>query len=425
VGAALLHLALNRLRANLLRSALTVLGIVIGIAAVVSLVSLGSAVQRSIDEQFEGLGVGTLTVQRGNAPSAAPRREGGGALGGIGTGQGLARRLTPAQVTDAPPLTAEDVDAIEGQPGAAAVAPVARSRVEVGAGGTTVSADLVASTAALAATESFTLAAGNFLTDLTVDRRLPVAVVGSRVAEDLGLDPATAIGAQLTIDRRTFVVVGLLEEQGNASFVNADSAVMVPLAAAGSVLGSDPDFDLIRIRATPAAETTLAADLTSPLRASRGLDEDDEADFSIVEATSIIEIADDTSTTMTTLISVIGAISLVVGAIGIANMMLVSVRERTREIGIRRAVGATRTDITWQFLSESIVLSVLGGIIGAVLGVALATGLAPTLLGVTAVVSTTSVLLALVVSFVVGLVAGIGPSWQAASVDPTEALRYE
>jgi putative ABC transport system permease protein len=145
----------------------------------------------------------------------------------------------------------------------------------------------------------------------------------------------------------------------------------------------------------------------------------------VVEATAIIEVADETSSTLTTLIIVIGAISLLVGAIGIANMMLVAVRERTREIGVRRAVGATRSDITAQFLVESVVLSLLGGAIGAALGVVLATTLAGSFIGVPAVVSTPSIVLALGVSFAVGLIAGIGPAFQAASVDPTAALRYE
>ncbi|MGD2042167.1 MAG: FtsX-like permease family protein, partial [Acidimicrobiia bacterium] len=145
----------------------------------------------------------------------------------------------------------------------------------------------------------------------------------------------------------------------------------------------------------------------------------------IVEATSIISTASEISGTLTTMISIIGGISLVVGAIGIANMMLVAVRERSREIGIRRAVGATRSDITGQFLIEAVVLSVIGGVIGILLGGVLAVGLSSSLLGLSAAVSQIAVVGALAVSVLVGIAAGIGPAWQAASVDPTVALRYE
>lgn len=419
---ALLLLAVNRLRANVLRSALTVLGIVIGIAAVVSLVSLGSAVRRAIDEQFAGLGAGTLSVQAGG-DAVANRVAGDGARL---PGARLAAGVSGGGDVDVDPLTAEDVEAVASQPGARAVAPVARGSVEVRAGGEAITADLLATTPALAQTESFDLAAGGFLSELEVDRRLPVAVLGASLAEDLGLSPDNAVGAELRVDRRSYTVVGLLEELGGASFVSADRALIVPLAtAAGSLLDADPPYDQIRVQPAEEAEAALPAAVIAALRDSRGLQAGADDDFSVVEATAIIEVADETSSTLTTLIIVIGAISLLVGAIGIANMMLVAVRERTREIGIRRAVGATRTDIVAQFLVESVVLSVLGGAIGAGLGVGLSVGLAGSLLGVPAAVSGPAILLALVVSFLVGLFAGLGPAYQAATVDPTVALRYE
>ncbi len=419
---ALLLLAVNRLRANALRSCLTVLGIVIGIAAVVSLVSLGSAVRRSIDDQFAGLGAGTFTVQAGDA--VANRATGGS--GRFTPGARLAAQVSSGQDVNVAPLTDEDVDAVASQRGARAVAPVARASVEIVAGGDAITADLLATTPALADIESFEFAAGGFLSELTADRRLPVAVLGARLAEDLGLDPGDAVGAELRVDRRTYTVIGLLEEIGGASFVSADRALIVPMdAAAGSLLDADPTYDQIRVLAEENAETSLPDAATAALRESRGVEAGTDDDFSIVEATAIIEVANQTSSTLTTLIIVIGAISLVVGAIGIANMMFVAVRERTREIGIRRAVGATQPDIVVQFLVESVVLSLLGGAIGAAMGVALAVWLPGRVLDVPAVISTAAILLALGVSFVVGLLAGIGPAWQAASVDPTAALRYE
>lgn len=419
---ALLLLAVTRLRANVLRSCLTVLGIVIGIAAVVSLVSLGSAVRRAIDEQFAGLGAGTLSVQAGG-DAVANRLAGDGARV---PGARLAAGVSGGGDIDVDPLTADDVEAVASQPGARAVAPVARGSVEVRAGGDALTADLLATTPALAQTESFDLAAGGFLSELTVDRRLQVAVLGARLAEDLGLTPDDAIGAELRVDRRSYTVIGLLEELGGASFVSADRALIVPLdTAAGSLLDADPAYDQIRVLPVEDAEAALPAAVTAALRDSRGLQAGADDDFSVVEATAIIEVADETSSTLTTLVTVIGAISLLVGAIGIANMMLVAVRERTREIGIRRAVGATRPDIVAQFLVESVVLSLLGGAIGAGLGVGLSLSLADSLLGVPATVSVPAILLALGVSFIVGLLAGMGPAYQAATVDPTVALRYE
>jgi putative ABC transport system permease protein len=421
MAVALLLLAVNRLRANALRSCLTVLGIVIGIAAVVSLVSLGSAVRRSIDDQFGGLGAGTFTVQAGEAVPAAT-----GGDGRFRPGARLAAQVGSGGDAGVDPLTDEDVDAVASQPGARAVAPVSRGSVEIVSGGEALSADLLATTPALADIESFELAAGRFLSDFTADRRLPVAVVGARLAEDLGLDPATAVGAELLVDRRTYTVIGLLEEIGGASFVSADSALIVPLdAAEGSLIDADPTYDQIRVLAEENAEVTLPDAVAAALRESRGIEAGADDNFSIVEATAIIEVANETSSTLTTLVILIGAISLVVGAIGIANMMFVAVRERTREIGIRRAVGATQPDIVVQFLVESVVLSLLGGAIGAAMGVGLAAWLPGRVLDVPAVISSAAILLALGVSFVVGLLAGIGPAWQAASVDPTTALRYE
>lgn len=422
---ALMLLALNRLRANALRSGLTVLGIVIGIAAVVSLVSVGRAVQRSIDDQFGGLGAGTLTVQAGGDTAARPGE--GGGRGRLAPGARLAEQVSAGGETDVDPLTDDEVDAVAALPGARAVAPVARSTVEVVAGGEMRDADLLASTPALGDIEAFELAAGEFLSELTGERRLPVAVLGADLTEDLGLTAATAIGTDLQVNRRTYTVIGLLEEIGGASFVNADQALIVPIdAAAGSLVDADPTYDQIRVLAAEDADASFGDAVATALRNSRGLDGDAEDDFSIVEATSIIEVANQTSSTLTTLIIIIGAISLVVGAIGIANMMLVAVQERTREIGIRRAVGATQPDIVVQFLVESVVLSLLGGAVGAVLGVGLAVWLpGRVLVDVPAVVSTEAIGLALGVSIVVGLLAGIGPAWQAASTDPTVALRYE
>ncbi|UCG41476.1 MAG: FtsX-like permease family protein, partial [Acidimicrobiia bacterium] len=267
--------------------------------------------------------------------------------------------------------------------------------------------------------EGWDVAAGSFLPEIADNGGLDVVVLGATLTEDLELDATSAVGATITIDGQSYGVVGVLEEVGT-SFVNADTSAIIPLTGAeGSLIDRDPDFNQIRVLADVDPTVTATA-VTDALAESRGDD-----DFSVIESSALISTASDISGTLTMLTTIIGSVSLVVGAIGIANMMLVAVRERSREIGIRRAVGASRSDITWQFLVESVVLSALGGIIGILLGAVLAAVLSTALLGVATVVSQTAVLGALGVAVFVGIAAGLGPAWQAASVDPTVALRYE
>lgn len=412
-------LAIDRIRANLLRSSLTMLGVVIGVAAVVSLVSIGSAVQTDIDAQFSGLGANTLTVQPGGSPvaGAGVRREGG--LG--------ARPPIPnlsGAVTSGASLTSVDLDAVDSVPGVDAAAAVVQQSVSVTNGAGEVDTIVVATTSSLGEIEGWDLAAGSFLSEVSDSGGLDVAVLGADLAAEMGLDPTSAVGTTVSVEGHSYGVVGVLDEVG-VSFIPADDSIIIPMSGAeGSIVDRDPDFSQIRVLADEDPEEVSSA-VAEALRSTRGIDEGSDDDFTIVEATSIITTASYVSGTLTTMITIIGAVSLVVGAIGIANMMLVAVRERSREIGIRRAVGATRGDITVQFLVEAVVLSVLGGIIGVLLGGVLAIVLSTTLLGLSAPVSQTAAVGALVVSILVGVVAGIGPAWQAASVDPTVALRYE
>jgi putative ABC transport system permease protein len=407
-------LAIDRIRANILRSSLTILGVIIGVAAVVGLVSIGAAVEASIDDQFSSLGANSLTVQAGD--SAAARV--GDTEGGVGNGS-FAPDL--AIVDSDATLTSEDLDAIAQTPGVEASAPIVQQRVTVAGPSAESTTTVVATTSNLWMIEGWETAAGSFLPERADDGELAVAVLGSSLADELGLEPADAIGTTVTVDGQTYGVIGVLGEVG-VSFVPADDSIIVPLAnAEGSVIDRDPDFSQIRVLAGEDPEVVSDA-VAETLRSTRDVSEDD---FSIVEATAIIDTASDVSGTLTMMVTIIGAVSLVVGAIGIANMMLVAVRERSREIGIRRAVGASRAAITGQFLVEAVVLSILGGLIGIAVGAVLAVGLSSTLLDLTATVSEIAVVGALLVSVLVGIAAGIGPAWQAASVDPTVALRYE
>ena len=406
-----IQLALRQLRVNALRSALTVLGIVIGIASVVARVSLGSAVQASIDDNLSGLGADTLSITPGASAQADTELGGGGRLAAGGTSAA------------GDPLTDDDVAAVAAVPGVTAAVPVVQQPGEVTLG-TTEGTTVMATTSELAEVESFAFAAGGWFSPLTDEAGLPVAVLGATLVEDLGLTPAQAIDAEVTVDGRAFTVVGVLDPVGGVSFVSPDDAVVLPLDTARQGVVDDAELTQVRVGLSATTPEVLDA-VEQALRTSRGIEATADPDFTVTDAGSITDIAEETTSLLTTLITAIGAISLVVGAIGIANMMLVAVRERTREIGVRRAVGATRGDITTQFLVEAIVLSLVGGVIGAVGGVGLSTVVASSLLGVAAVVSGTAVVVALGVSMLVGVAAGLGPAWQAASIDPTTALRYE
>ena len=409
-------LAIDRIRANILRSSLTMLGVIIGVAAVVALVSMGTAVENDIDAQFASLGADTLTIQPGDSAVAGSLADRDGGFGGTPTPN------LSAVESDAT-LTSADLDAIESVPGVEAAAPLVQERATVVGAGEEVATTVVATTSGLGSIEGWETAAGSFLPELADSGTLDVAVLGSGLAEELGLDPADAVGTTVTVDGHSYGIVGVLEEVG-VSFVPADDSIIIPLAGAeGTIVDRDSDFSQIRVLAGD-DPTVVSTAVTDMLRSTRDIDTGDD-DFAVVESTSIIDTASEISGTLTMMTTIIGGVSLVVGAIGIANMMLVAVRERSREIGIRRAVGATRSDITGQFLVESVVLSTLGGLIGIVFGAVLAVWLSSALLGLTAAVSQVAVVGALVVSVLVGMAAGIGPAWQAASVDPTVALRYE
>ena len=404
-----IQLALTQIRINALRSGLTVLGIIIGIASVVALVSLGSSVQVEIDQSLSGLGADTLSISPGPGIQAPGEGPPGSALTGSGG--------------TAAPLTDDDLQAVADVPGVDLAVPIVQQGADVTLGSTE-RASVIATTSDLTEVEGYEFAAGGFFSPFTDEAGLPVAVLGAGLAETLGVDPVAALDQEVIIDSEAFTVIGVLGEVGGASFVAADDAVLVPLDAAREGVVDD-DGELSQIRVAAPTTDELIADVEAALRTSRDIDPADDLDVAVTDAGSINDIAGDTTALLTTLVTAIGGISLVVGAIGIANMMLVAVRERTREIGVRRAVGATRRDITTQFLIEAIVLSAVGGIIGVVVGVALNQVVAETLLGVTAIIDTTAVALALGVSVAVGVAAGLGPAISAASVDPTTALRYE
>ncbi|NLG65706.1 MAG: FtsX-like permease family protein [Actinobacteria bacterium] len=390
-----LRLAFASLRANPLRSILTILGIVIGIGAVVALMSIGAGSQRAVEEQFTTFGTDTVTVS------------------------------TSRFASDDAALDEDDLAAINEVPGVRRTVCTVEADASVSFGSTTTFATITGTTPAIQSMNSLELQAGSFFSWFAAENDLPLAVLGNTIVENLDADVDQIVGQTVRIGGRDFEVVGVLAETGDVGFASADSSIIVPLGVIeGRLVAFDPAISEIRVQAEPSAVDTYVDALTAALRGVRDIDAGEDDDFQVRDASSIASAVSQTSVTLTRLMAAIAAISLVVGGIGIANVMLVTVRERTREIGVRRAVGATRHDIVVQFLVDAVVISVIGGVLGVGAGIA-AAFLGGSLMDVAPAFSWAAVALALVVSAVVGVLAGVGPAVQAASVEPTTALRYE
>jgi putative ABC transport system permease protein len=397
-----IRLAGGRLRANLLRSMLTVVGLIIGVGSVVTLVAVGNGSAADVSDQFSRLGANTLTV-----------------LGGRGFGRGVAG-ATGSDKT----LTLSDASALEKLDSVEAVAPVVQATQTITNGSSSVQATVKGTTTAIRQTDNLKLAAGSFFTDFAEERGLEHAVVGASLASDLGLDPDTAAGRTLDVGPERYLVVGVLQASGQG-FQSQDDSLLVPLdAIKGRLVSSDPKVDQFRVAASPGASGRYQSDVTTTLRATHELGPNDDNDFTTLDPTTIIQASQESSTNFTRLITAIAAISLIVGGIGVANVMLVAVRERINEIGVRRAIGARRRDIVAQFLTEAALLSLIGGLLGVALGVATALAL-PHLTDQRTIISYPAAAIALAISGVVGIVAGLGPANQAATLDPATALRYE
>ena len=390
-----LRLAFSGLRGSPLRSILTILGILIGIAAVVALTAIGLGSQRSVESRFNAFGTDTITVTPSGFSSATAA------------------------------LTTADLAAINKAPGVKQTVYTVNTNATVALGSLSAQATISGTSPGIVSIDHLTMQDGAFFSGFAAARDLPVAVLGYNVINDLGVSSAAVVGRTVDLGGIPYQVIGVLAEQGGVGFSSADNDVIVPLGSMlGTLVSYHPDISQIRVQAQPSALNTYSAAVESTLRAQHGLTSSQQDDFQIINASSIASAVSSTSKTLTNLMAAIATISLLVGGIGIANVMLVTVRERTREIGVRRATGATRRHIVTQFLVDAVVISLIGGILGlgAGLGGAFAGGSA---LSVTPAFSWTIVVLALAVSVAVGIVAGLGPAIQAASLEPTMALRYE
>ncbi len=397
-----IRIALRALSANRLRSLLTMLGVIIGVGAVVAMVAIGQGARAAVNQQVQALGSNLLTVFAGQA-----QQYGIGATGPVQT------------------LTYEDAQAIlHDVQGVTGVSAEFSRQVQVVYRGQNTSTQVSGVTPAFPDVRNFHPATGEFFTDADLTRRAKVALVGKTVATKL-FGGANPVGEPIRIQGVTFTVVGVMEEKGATGFTDRDDVVFVPLTTAQHRLFGVTYVRSIYVQAATAEEMPDVEDgLSALLHTRHRLPANRDNDFTVRSQADLLQALGSVSQTMTLLLGGVAAVSLLVGGIGIMNIMLVSVTERTREIGIRMAVGARRRDILSQFLVESVALGVTGGLIGIGLGIG-GSRLITQLAGWATLISPQAVLLAFTFAVAVGVFFGLYPARRAAQLDPIDALRHE
>jgi putative ABC transport system permease protein len=397
----MVRLALQAIRRNVLRSSLTVLGIVIGVAAVITMTTIGAGATAKVTADIAALGTNLLMVRPGQ-----------------GYGPGGAR-------ADAPPFRVEDADAIAREIyGVAAVAPTAQRQVQAISASKNWSTSVTGSTTSFLVVRNWNLAEGRAFTEGEERAGKALCILGETVRREL-FGAADPVGQRIRLGKLTCQVIGLLEAKGESSFgQDQDDVVLVPLRWLQRTLAGNNDVNMIFISAREDVSTTkVSADLQRFLHERRH-SATGEDDFAIRDMKEIASALTATTKVMTSLLGAVAAVSMLVGGIGIMNIMLVSVTERTREIGIRLAIGALESEVLTQFLVEAVVLSSVGGIVGIVIG--LLAALAGThAIDAPFVFQPAVVALAFAFSAAVGVVFGFFPARQAARLDPIEALRHE
>ena len=395
----LIGLALSRLGTGRLRTALTMLGVIIGVASVVALVSAAQGATKGVSDRLQALGTNLITVSPGSTQTGATR----GAIGSATT------------------LTLDDANALATLEGVQAVAPQLTTNKLIVAGSQNETARLVGTTPAYISVFAYRMWVGSFLNEASVDHNLRVAVIGATTADNLGLTDAS-LGSTINVGGLPFELVGILQAKGGS--MTADDQVVIPLSTAHELFIGSNSVSAIGLSATSEdAISTVSAEITALLEQRHGITNGVD-DFSIATQAQLLGTASSVSDVLTLLLAGIASISLLVGGIGIMNIMLVSVRERTREIGIRKAVGARGRDILLQFLVEALTLSLAGGGIGIGVGVVASLGIG-TYAGWGFVFNPATVAVAVGFSLIVGIVFGVWPALQAARLDPVVALRYE
>ncbi|MEL6939067.1 MAG: ABC transporter permease [Cyanobacteria bacterium J06598_1] len=398
-----LKMATKTLSANKLRSSLTMLGIIIGNASVIAMIGIGEGAQKYVNGQLQSLGPNVLFV----VPGSREARQ----LGDLDVPRNLVLADAEALATQVPSV--------------AAVAAEKTTQGLVSYRNRNANTSVVGTTEGFLSVRSFEVAQGRFLNDLDQRSNSAIAVIGDTLAEKL-FDTQSPLGRRIRVKGITFEIVGVLEKKGSNLGLDYDDAVMIPITTMASrIVGrTSPygiDVGFISISAnSPEAMETAEFQVTNLLRLRHGVTEGD--DFYISSQETLLDIADTVTGALTLMLAAIASISLFVGGIGIMNIMLVSVRERTQEIGLRKAIGATQQDILSQFLIESVILSAIGGLLGTAFGaggIVLIAALSPFEAGV----SMSAVVLAVGVSGSIGLFFGVVPARQAAKLDPIVALR--
>ncbi|MFD2370218.1 ABC transporter permease [Brevibacillus sp. GCM10020057] len=398
------RISFRSIKANGLRSILTMLGIIIGVAAVIAMVAIGEGTSSSVASQINGLGSNLLIVSPGQATQ-----------GRVNLGAGSLNTLTLA-----------DAEAIEQKESVSGVAPSVNGRAQIVWGSSNYSSSLEGTTAAFPQVRNVQVERGRFFTNFEVKQQFNVAVIGTEVASNLFANSSvTPIGQTVQINRIPFTIIGVLKSQGSSGMTNNDDRILIPITTAMSRLTGGKNVGTIYVSAKSSDQMEQAQlDIQSTLRVRHNLRPQTADDFRITSQTDILSTAQEVSSSMTALLSGIAAISLIVGGIGVMNIMLVSVTERTREIGIRKAIGAKRGDILRQFLIEAVTLSLIGGIVGIVAGIGAAAALSR-FAGIATAISLSPILYAFLTSSLVGVVFGVYPARKAAQLKPIDALRYE
>jgi putative ABC transport system permease protein len=399
--------ALESLSANKLRSGLTILGIVIGVAAVIAMISIGRGAENTITGSIQGIGTNLLFVFRGGSED----------------------------VRNPKPITLGDADAIADDflaPSVQAVAPALQGNGTLNYSGETANTQITGVTPTYASVRNIRLTEGDFISEEHILGQASVVLLGPDVAEKLFGRTEGLVGETVRIEGQPFRVIGVLESRGGSGFSNEDDLVMVPLTTAQARLlrrATRDRVDLLLVQAVSAPLVPQAAEEVAQILRTRHRTEIGADDFTILSQQDFLNTARTITNVLTIFLGGIAAISLLVGGIGIMNIMLVSVTERTKEIGLRKALGARRMDILIQFLTESSVLSLLGGIVGILLGWAISFAVgriaAANNAEINPAIGVDTVLLATLFSTAVGLFFGLYPANRAASLEPVEALRYE
>lgn len=390
---------------NKIRSGLTMLGIVIGIGSVIALISIGQGTQKSISASIQSIGSNLILVTPGT------QRSFGQVSGGRGTAQSL---------------TIDDVEAISKEVGGIlAVAPDVTKRYQVTAKGKNTNTQVIGTTDAYSVVRNAEVDSGSFITEAHNRSMAKVAVIGPTTRDDLFGADVNPIGQTVRISGMNFTIVGMTKAKGGTGFSNQDDKIIIPLSVMTHYLSGNDYVNTISISAQNEGDmVTIQADVTALLLKRHHITNPQLADFSVLNQSDIVATATSVTGTFTVFLGAVAGISLIVGGIGIMNMMLTTVTERTREIGLRKAIGAKNKDISIQFLIEAVVLTFVGGAIGIALGL-LISFLVSSVMNIATSVSASSILLSFGVSALIGIVFGYYPARRASLLNPIEALRHE